>query len=91
MCGSWSASVIGNRSSCLSHASLIVPWPALSCQLQPASEPEEEKAKERAAVRGEGTETNHYTEREGERQGLQLVAQVPLLPSFRVRWQQKAG
>uniref|UniRef100_A0A8C3G5J7 Cell death inducing DFFA like effector c n=1 Tax=Cyclopterus lumpus TaxID=8103 RepID=A0A8C3G5J7_CYCLU len=28
--------VIGNRSSCLSHASLIVPWSALSCQLQPA-------------------------------------------------------
>lgn len=28
--------VIGNRSSCLSHASLIVPWSAQICQLQPA-------------------------------------------------------
>lgn len=60
-------SVIGNRSSCLSHASLIVPWPALSCQLQPASASENQRKRmkeEQAAVGGEGTEVNHYTERE---------------------------
>lgn len=60
-------SVIGNRSSCLSHASLIVPWPALSCQLQPASASENQRKRtkeEQAAARGEGTEANHYTERE---------------------------
>lgn len=62
-------SVIGNRSSCLSHASLIVPWPVLSCQLQPAfaSENQRKRAKEEhAAAGGEGTEANHYTERERE-------------------------
>lgn len=50
-------SVIGNRSSCLSHASLIVPWPALSCQLQPASafrKSEEENEGRASSCRGRG-------------------------------------
>lgn len=58
-------SVIGDRSSCLSHASLIVPWSALSCQLQPASASENQRERtkeEQAAAEGEGTEANHYTE-----------------------------
>lgn len=63
-------SVIGNRSSCLSHASLIVPWPALPCQLQPASALENQRKgtkEEQAAAgrRGDGSKPL-YRERERE-------------------------
>lgn len=55
-----SVSVIGNRSSCLSHASLIVPWPALSCQLQLASNAQNHKKRKGRASscwrRGDGSE-----------------------------------
>lgn len=49
--------VVGNGSSCLPHTSLIVPWPAPSCQLLPApplpSENQRKKmSKEQAAVVG---------------------------------------
>lgn len=55
--------VIGNRSSCLSHASLIVPSSVLSCQLQPASAFENQRRRteeELAAAGGKGFVTNHY-------------------------------
>lgn len=58
--------VVGSRSSCLLHISLIVPWPLLSCQLQPSSALENQRKKikqEPAAASRERAEANHYTER----------------------------
>lgn len=49
--------VVGNRSSCLPHTSLIVPWPVPSCQLQPAPALESQRKRmkeEQAAARGRG-------------------------------------
>lgn len=61
-------SIVGNRSSCLPHTSLIVPWPVLSCQLQPAPALENQRKRmkeEQAAAGGEGTEANHYEKKRG--------------------------
>lgn len=54
MCARTCACVVGNRSSCLLHISLIVPWPLLSCQLQPPFALENQrKSKQLRAERGQ--------------------------------------
>lgn len=77
--------VIGNRSSCLSHASLIVPWPALSCQLQPASASENQRRRTGKSKQLQGARARKQTiilcVCERERRWLQLAAEVPLLSS----------